>query len=112
MQPVNIEFPPAKAGWQQSEEEGASLKDVSTEQAKIIRKMVLDKKTNKEIAETTGLKYWEVTGWHCVRYPLGAMEEGRCKCPRILREGDTKFYRFEVIKNIFDDERCGKNETD
>ena len=22
--------------------------------------MVLDKKTNKEIAETTGLKYWEV----------------------------------------------------
>lgn len=43
---------------------------------------------------------------------LGAMEEGRCKCPRILREGDTKFYRFEVIKNIFDDERCGKNEID
>lgn len=36
------------------------MKDVSTEQAKIIRKMVLDKKTNKEIAETTGLKYWEV----------------------------------------------------
>ena len=54
----------------------------------------------------------EVTGWHCVRYPLGAMEEGRCKCPRILREGDTKFYRFEVIKNIFDDKRCGKNEID
>ena len=36
------------------------MKDVSTEQAKIIKKMVLDKKTNKEIAETTGLKYWEV----------------------------------------------------
>lgn len=36
------------------------MKDASTEQAKIIKKMVLDKKTNKEIAETTGLKYWEV----------------------------------------------------
>lgn len=36
------------------------MKDVSAEQAKIIKKMVLDKKTNKEIAETTGLKYWEV----------------------------------------------------
>lgn len=32
------------------------MKDVSTEQAKIIKKMVLDKKTNKEIAETTGRK--------------------------------------------------------
>ena len=48
MQPVNIEFPPAKAGWQQSEEEGASLKDVSAEQAKIIKKMVLDKKRIKK----------------------------------------------------------------
>ena len=36
------------------------LKEVSKEQAKIIEKMVLDKKTNKEIAEATGLKYWEV----------------------------------------------------
>lgn len=55
MQPVNID-----SRRQQSAEKGASLKDVSTEQAKIIKKMVLDKKTNKEIAETTGLKYWEV----------------------------------------------------
>ena len=38
-QPVNIEFPPAAVGG-----EGAVLKDVSTEQAKIIKKMVLDKK--------------------------------------------------------------------
>lgn len=47
MQPVNIEFPPAKAGWQQSEEKGVLLKEISEEQAKIIKKMVLDKKLTK-----------------------------------------------------------------
>lgn len=36
------------------------MKEISEEQAKIIKKMVLDKKTNKAIAEATGLKYWEV----------------------------------------------------
>ena len=41
------------------------MKDVSTEQAKIIRKMVLDKNTNKEIAETTGLKYWPESEKRC-----------------------------------------------
>ena len=59
-QPDDIEFPPAKAGWQQSEEKGVLLEEISEEQAKIIKKMVLDKKTNKAIAEATGLKYWEV----------------------------------------------------
>ena len=52
------------------------MKDVSTEQAKIIKKMVLDKKTNKEIAETTGLKYWEVRDY--IQYiGLAGIREGK-----------------------------------
>lgn len=52
----------------------------------------------------------EVTAWHCVTYPLGASGDRRCKCPRILRECDVKIYKFEVIKNVFDDERREENE--
>ena len=37
------------------------MKDVSTEQAKIIRKMVLDKKTNKETSDRILAKFREET---------------------------------------------------
>lgn len=45
------------------------LKEISEKQAKIIKKMVLDKKTNKAIAEATGLKYWEVRDY--IQYRTG-----------------------------------------
>lgn len=52
----------------------------------------------------------KVTAWHCVPYPLGANGERCCECPRILKEYDVKMYRFEVIKNAFDDERREESE--
>lgn len=61
------------------------LKEVSKEQAKIIEKMVLDKKTNKEIAEATGLKYWEVrdyvqyVGLAGIREQMSGRKPGRRK---------------------------------
>ena len=61
------------------------LKEISEEQAKIIKKMVLDKKTNKAIAEATGLKYWEVrdyiqyTGLAGVREKPSRRKPGRKK---------------------------------
>lgn len=45
---------------QQPEEKGAMLKEIGKRSAVTIKNMVLDGKTNKEIAEATGLKYWEV----------------------------------------------------
>jgi hypothetical protein len=62
------------------------LKDVSTEQAKIIRKMVLDKKTNKEIAETTGLKYWEVRDI----FNISDWPESEKRCSEESREDERK----------------------
>ena len=61
------------------------MKEVSKEQAMIIKKMVLDKKTNKAIAEATGLKYWEVrdyiqySGLAGVREELSGRKPGRRK---------------------------------
>lgn len=61
------------------------MKEVSKEQAKIIEKMVLDKKTNKEIAEATGLKYWEVrdyvqyVGLAGIREQMSGRKPGRRK---------------------------------
>lgn len=53
--PVNIEFPPAAVGGERSSVERRKHRTGEDHQ-----KDGLDKKTNKEIAETTGLKYWEV----------------------------------------------------
>ena len=59
------------------------MKDVSTEQAKIIRKMVLDKKTNKEIAETTGLKYEII-------FSISDWPESEKRCSEESREDERK----------------------
>lgn len=78
-------------------------------------------KKGKLITAIEGNWYEWVWMKHAYKYPKIDSEEDRKRllditqdkyCARILREGDTKFYRFEVIKNIFDDERCGKNEID
>lgn len=45
---------------QKPEEKGEMLKEIGKKSAVTIKNMVLAGKTNKEIAETTGLKYWEV----------------------------------------------------